>query len=149
MSENVRYCRQNAKYACKCHIFTITNDGEYIMNMNINLKILELMNTIMPQDISCGYWQLEFLLEFIMENPESINNLNRNVYPYVAEKFNCKPWCIEKNISRLIPLIDLEKLSEITGIDIKIETLTVSRLIRIMIIYLRLSIYHCSLQDVL
>ena len=110
--------------------------------MNTNLKILELMNDIMPEDIWCGYWQLEFLLQFILDNPESVNNLNRNVYPYVAEHFNCKPWCIEKNISRLIPLIDAAKLSDITGVNIDVEILTTAKLIRIMLIYLKLRTYY-------
>ena len=109
--------------------------------MNIDFKILELMNKIMPEDITCVYWQLEYLLQFILDNPESVNNLKRNVYPYVAEKFNCKHWCIEKNISRLIPLIDTEKLSEITGVYVDIETLTTTKLIRIMLIYLKLNTY--------
>jgi len=110
--------------------------------MNTDLKILELMNAIMPDDISSGYWQLGFLLQFIMDNPESVNNLNRNVYPYVAEKFGCKPWCIEKNISRLIPLIDIEKLSSITGVNIDIESLTTTKLIRIMLMHLKLNTYY-------
>ena len=110
--------------------------------MNTGLKIQELMNEIMPEDISCGYWQLGFLLQFILDNPESVNNLKRNVYPYVAEKFHCKPWCIEKNISRFIPLIDVEKLSAITGIDINIETLTTTKLIRILLVHLKLSSYN-------
>ena len=109
--------------------------------MDVNYKILKLMNEIMPEDISCGYWQLEYLLSFVMANPESINNLTKNVYPYIAEKFNCKPWCIEKNISRLIPLIDTNKLSHITGIQTEAETLTNSKLIRIMVMYLKLSAY--------
>ena len=109
--------------------------------MPTNLKILKLMREIMPEDISCGYWQLEYLLKFIMANPESINNLTKNVYPYVAEKFNCKPWCIEKNISRLIPLIDTKKLSNITGVNATAEKLTTSRLIRILIVYIKLSSY--------
>ena len=119
--------------------FLYNNNGEKIMNTD--LKILELMNKIMREDISCGYWQLEYLLQFILDNPESVNNLKRNVYPYVAEKFNCKHWCIEKNISRLIPLIDTEKLSEITGVYVDIETLTTTKLIRIMLIYLKLNAY--------
>ena len=110
--------------------------------MSINFKILELMNEIMPEDLSYGYWQLEYLLKYIMDHPESVNNLTRNVYPYVAKEFNCKPWCIEKNISRLIPLIDVEKLSAITGIDINIETLTTTKLIRILLVHLKLSSYN-------
>lgn len=110
--------------------------------MSTNLKILELMNKIMPEDISSGYGQLGFLLQFILDNPESVNNLKRNVYPYVAEKFGCKPWCIEKNISRLIPLIDTEKLSEITGLNVDVQTLTTTKLIRIMLIHLKMNTYN-------
>ncbi|MBR2028863.1 MAG: hypothetical protein IKA10_07770 [Oscillospiraceae bacterium] len=109
--------------------------------MNTNLKILELLNEIITDDIHQGYWQLEFLLNFIMNNPESINNLTTKVYPFVAQEFNCNPWCIEKNISRLIPLIDTKKLSQITGTNINVEALTTARLIKILIIYLKLNNY--------
>lgn len=109
--------------------------------MNSYFKIWELMNQIMPKDICRGYWQLEYLLKFIMDNPENINNLTKNVYPYVAKEFYCNPWCIEKNISRLIPLIDIEKLSKITGTNIDVESLTISKLIRIIVVYLKLNTF--------
>lgn len=109
--------------------------------MNTSIKILKLMHEIIPEDINRGFWQLEFLLRFIMDNPESINNLQRNVYPYVAEEFNCNIWCIEKNISRLIPLIDTKKLSALTGIRINVEMLTTAKLIKILVVYLKLNSY--------
>ena len=114
-------------------------NGENIMN--INIKILELLNEIITDDINHGYWQLELVLKYIMDNPESINNLNSKVYPFVAQEFNCKPWCIEKNISRLMPLVDTKRLAEITDTNINVETLTTARLIKILIIHLKLNTY--------
>ena len=72
--------------------------------------ILELLNEIIPDDVCIGFWQLECLLQYIMANPESINNLKKDVYPHIANLFKCKPGSIEKNISRLIPLIDSTSL---------------------------------------
>lgn len=110
--------------------------------MNMEMKIVELMSAIMPKDISSGYWQMESLLKFVMAHPESVSNLTKNVYPHVAEEFGCNPWCIEKNISRLIPLIDTEKLSKVTGMDIDVESLTTTKLIRIFVMYLKLNTYE-------
>ena len=106
-----------------------------------NQMILELLSEIMTEDMGIGFWQLEYLLQHIMDNPESINNFKKDVYPFVANRFNCKPTSIEKNISRLIPLINIKKLSEIVDKDIAIESLTVSKLVRYIIIYLRLKTY--------
>ena len=77
-----------------------------------------------------------------MAHPESVSNLTKNVYPHVAEEFGCHPWCIEKNISRLIPQIDIEKLAKITGMDIDVESLTTTKLIRIFVMYLKLNTYE-------
>lgn len=103
--------------------------------------ILELLNEIMTEDVGVGFWQLESLLQHVMEHPESINNFKRDVYPYIAEKFNSKPKNIEKNISRLIPLINITKLSEIIDKDIAIESLTAGKLVNYIVIYLRLKNY--------
>ena len=103
--------------------------------------ILELLNEIIPDDVCIGFWQLECLLQYIMANPESINNLKKDVYPHIANLFKCKPGSIEKNISRLIPLIDSTKLSEIIDKDIDISSLTVGKLVNYIIIYLKLKIY--------
>lgn len=103
--------------------------------------ILELLNEITPDDVSIGFWQLECMLQYIMENPESINNLKKDVYPHIASIFKCKPNSIEKNISRLIPLINVTKLSEIIDKDIDIESLTVGKLVNYIVIYLKLKIY--------
>ena len=106
-----------------------------------NQMILELLNEIITDDVGVGFWQLEYILQLIMENPESINNFKRDIYPYAAEKFKSKPKNIEKNISRLIPLINTTKLSEIIGKKITVETLTVGKLVKYIIIYLKLSVY--------
>lgn len=140
ISKTVRLCQQIHKFSFKCYIFPLKKVyGENAMKINLN--ILELIHEIIPEDVPLGFWQLEFLLRFIMDNPKSINNLQRNAYPYVAEEFNCNIWCIEKNISRLIPLIDTKKLSALTGFKINVETLTTARLIKILVVYLKLNRY--------
>lgn len=106
-----------------------------------NQMILELLNEIMTEDVGIGFWQLECMLQYIMENPESINNLKRDVYPYVADKFKSKPRNVEKNISRLIPLINITKLSAIIDKDITVESMTAGKLVKYIVIYLRLKTY--------
>lgn len=108
--------------------------------MTRNKRILTMLKEIIQKDFGRKIWQIEYLLQYIMENPESINNLSKGADRVTCEKFVIDSGSVDKNISRLIPYIDIEKLSEITGRNtdyIDIETLTPAKLIDIMVMYLK------------
>ena len=108
--------------------------------MKTNQKIMALLNAVISVEAGYGYWQLAYLLRFVIDNPENINNLSRKVYPFVAERFGCSVCCIEKNINRLIPFVDTNKLSEILRINIGVESLTTGKLIKLLLICLKMTL---------
>lgn len=112
--------------------------------MTRNERILNLLKGIMPKEFGRKIWQLEYLLQYIMANPESINNLSKGAYQATGDKYSIGSGSVDKNISRLIPYIDAERLADITGREIDIETLTPAKLVDIMIMYLKEEEYTVS-----
>lgn len=105
--------------------------------MTRNERIINLLKEIMLKDFSRKIWQMEYLLQYAMAHPECLNNLHNGVYHAVGKKYGIDPGSVDKNISRLIPYIDGIKLSEITGREVDMETLTPAKLIDILVIYLK------------
>ena len=91
----------------------------------------------MLKDLGRKIWQMKYLLQYAMGNPESMDNLHNGIYYAVGKKYGIDFGSVDKSINRLIPYIDDKKLSEITSRDIWIETLTSEKLIDILIMYLK------------
>ena len=107
--------------------------------MTTNKATLILLKAILSENVGCGFWQFAVLIDYIMDNPDSFNSFRGKVYPFVAQQFDCKPRSVEKNISRLIPFVNCSRLSELTGENIDIETLTVKKLVKYILLYLKLN----------
>ena len=52
--------------------------------MTRNERIINLLKEIMLKDFSRKIWQMEYLLQYAMANPESLDNLHKGIYHIVG-----------------------------------------------------------------
>ncbi len=82
-----------------------------------------------------GFWLLISVVEEILKQKNLNYNLSRDIYPAVAQKFDCSSGSIERNIRTLLLNINLSALAQLTGVKIP-ETITVSQVVDILVVYL-------------
>ena len=89
---------------------------------------------IKPIHFSKGYHQLTVLLELCIEEWDFKNDLE-GYYKIAAEKCECKPDNIERNIRTMLLSLDYRKLSRMVGYEIEIIP-TVKDFIEILVTYI-------------
>ena len=81
-----------------------------------------------------GFWLLVSVVEEILKQNNICYNLTRDIYPVVAQKFDCNSGTIERNIRTLLLNMDMSVLERFTGANIP-ENITVSQVVDILVIY--------------
>ena len=69
-----------------------------------------------------GYHQIAYACELIAKDENLLLRVTLDLYPKVAEKFNCKSINVERNIRTVVKLLwskNPERLIEISGCDLK------------------------------
>ena len=82
-----------------------------------------------------GFWLLISVVEEILKQKNLNYNLSRDIYPVVAQKFDCNSGSIERNIRTLLLNIDMATLDRFTSTNIP-KNITVSQLIDILVVHL-------------